>query len=115
MTNVFRTFVGFIFFVVASICNAQQASTRTDGSISGRVVNESGQPLIGATIFARPAGVASEGRTTTSDLEGNFKINGLENALYYVTAHSPAYVTPPRDVDTENPTYRLGDSARLEM
>ena len=92
-----------------------QADTAKTGSISGRVVNESGQPLIGATVFVRNATVSSTSRTTTSNAEGNFQVNGLDNGLYYVSANSPAYVTQPTDVDNPLPVYRVGDTLRLEL
>ena len=47
--------------------------------------------------------------------DGHFEVAGLDNGLYYVTAFSPAYVAPPRDIDTPAPVYRVGDSLRLEL
>jgi hypothetical protein len=120
-TKVCRSFF-LILLVVATLylirANAQAQQPAEDvrtGTISGRVVNENGQPLVGATVSVRTAGVVSAGRSTTSNLEGNFQITGLDNALYYVNANSPAYVTAPLDLDTALPTYRVGDSVRLEL
>ena len=90
------------------------ADTRT-GSISGTVLSESGQPLIGATVTVRPAGPSIMGRTTSSNSDGHFEITGLDNSLYFVSAMSPAYVTVPRDVETPAPTYRVGDTVRIEL
>ena len=96
--------------------SAQQSSEEVKtGTISGRVVNENGQPLVGATVSISQAGTVSSGRSTISNLEGKFQVNGLENALYYVSANSPAYVTAPVDLETPYPTYRVGDSVRLEL
>ncbi len=96
--------------------SAQQSSEEVKaGTISGRVVNENGQPLVGAIVSIRQAGVVSSGRSTTSNLEGNFQVSGLENALYYVSANSPAYVTALLDLETPYSTYRVGDSVRLEL
>lgn len=83
------------------------------GAIDGKVVNESGQPLAGATVFVRTvnSGIA---RTTITDVDGNFRLNGLETGLYVVGANSPAYTSVPGDPDAPK-YYRLGDSARLEM
>ena len=83
------------------------------GTIDGKVVNESGQPLAGAMVFVRTVnpGVA---RSTITDLEGNFRVTGLETGLYLVSANSPAYTNVAGDPDAPK-YYRLGDSARVEM
>lgn len=87
----------------------------TSGSITGKVVSESGQPLAGAGVFVRPIGSAAMGRSTFTNAEGTFQMNGLEHTLYLITATSPAYVSPPPDLFGPPVTYRVGDSARLEL
>ena len=88
--------------------NSQELST---GSISGKVVNESGQPLIGAILSVRGVGPIAAGRSTTSDIEGNFRVSGLDPGLYTVSASAPAYT-----IDPAPPTfYRIGDTVRLEL
>jgi hypothetical protein len=85
------------------------------GNIDGKVVNENGQVLPGAAVVVRAVNSMSTGRTTISDVEGHFSVNGLERALYMVSAQSPAYTTPP-SADPNNPTYyRIGDSIRVEL
>ena len=115
-----RLLVGFVvLFAVFTQAYAQQPASQSEdnrsGTISGRVVNESGQPMAGATVFVRPAGGTVMNRNTTTNAEGNFQINGLEPAQYYVNANSPAYIAPQIDVDIPVPTYRVGDSVRLEL
>lgn len=89
--------------------DAEEVST---GSISGKVVNENGQPLTGAAVFIRGVGARfGPGRSTGTDLEGNFRVNGLDPGLYTIGANAPAYTTelaPPA-------YYRLGDSVRLVL
>src|SRR5688572_20629938 len=82
------------------ILHAQQPSAtpkRTDepvtGVIDGKVVNENGQPLAGAALFVRAVNSPGSGRTTTTDVDGNFRVSGLEPALYSVTGNAPAYTT----------------------
>jgi Carboxypeptidase regulatory-like domain len=87
----------------------------TLGTISGKVVNESGQPLAGASLFVRAIGSATAARATASDVEGNFHVNGLEPGLYTVFANSPAYTTATPDAGTPATYYRLGDSVRVEL
>ena len=82
------------------------------GSITGKVVNENGQPLTGAAVWVRGVGYRfGPGRSTATDLEGNFRVNDLDPGLYTIGANAPAYTTeiaPPA-------YYRLGDSARLVL
>jgi hypothetical protein len=87
----------------------------TTGTISGKVVNEDGQPLAGAALFVRPINVASTGRTSSTDSEGSFRINNLDAGLYTIMANSPAYTLLPLDPDLPPTYYRIGDSVRLEL
>ena len=88
--------------------NPEEPST---GSISGKVVNESGQPLIGAILSIRGVGPIATGRSTTTDVEGSFRVSGLDAGLYTVSASAPAYTSDPVP-----PTfYRIGDTVRMEL
>ena len=95
--------------------SAEPAGEVTTGAITGRVVNERGEPMSGATVFVRTIGAVSQNRTTISDAEGNFRFAGLEPALYSVSSSSPAYVLQPPPPDTTSVYYRIGDSVRLEL
>jgi len=108
--------------VVLALCVVVQAQVRSPapkteqpalGTIDGKVVNESGQPLAGAMVFVRTVNPGIS-RSTITDLEGNFRVNGLETGLYLVIANSPAYTNVVGDPDAPK-YYRLGDSARVEM
>jgi hypothetical protein len=119
-----RSILAVVVLALSVVARSQVASTgsgtapkKTEqppiGTIDGKVVNESGQPLAGAMVFVRTvnAGIA---RSTITDLEGNFRVNGLETGLYLVSANSPAYTNVVGDPDAPK-YYRLGDSARVEM
>lgn len=84
------------------------------GSITGRVLNESGQGVSNAMVYARAASILSQ-RATTTDSEGNFKFDGLDSALYGFIVAAPSYIIPPRDPEAEPVYYRLGDSVTLNM
>ena len=112
---------GTIIAVVLAMCVAVRAQSPSPtpnnseelstGSISGKVVNESGQPLIGAILSVRGVGPIAAGRSTTSDIEGNFRVSGLDPGLYTISAAAPAYT-----IDPVPPTfYRIGDTVRLEL
>src|SRR5690242_7826625 len=120
--NFFPTLILAVCLVatLSRLSSAQQATPSPDdysgvGTISGTVVNESGQPLIGASISVRAAGPSVIGRTSTTNSEGHFDVKGLDNSLYFVTAFSPAYVAPPLEFDTQAPTYRVGDTLKLVL
>ena len=109
-----------LVLTLSGLLNAQQGTPSPSddprvGTISGTVVNESGQPLIGATISVRAAGPSVIGRTSSTNSEGHFDVKGLDSSLYFVTAFSPAYVAPPLEVETLAPAYRVGDTVKLVL
>ncbi len=87
----------------------------TIGTITGKVVNETGQPMPGAATFIRSVNSIGVGRTTATDSEGNFHVGGLEAGLYTVAASAPAYTSVPPDPNAPTTYYRIGDSVRLEL
>jgi len=109
----FSIIAAAVLLLLTCLPNHAQEET-TNGAISGRVVNDRGEPMPGATINARAIGSFNAARTTTSDTEGNFRFAALEPALYTISGFSPAYVTLPPEGDTP-PYYRVGDSVRLEL
>ncbi|HET9942773.1 MAG TPA: carboxypeptidase-like regulatory domain-containing protein [Terriglobia bacterium] len=60
------------------------------GSIGGRVINEAGQPVAGATVVVMPDGVqayrADRHRQVTVEAAGAFEFRGLPAGEYYVYA-----------------------------
>ncbi|HKG47158.1 MAG TPA: carboxypeptidase-like regulatory domain-containing protein [Pyrinomonadaceae bacterium] len=84
------------------------------GALEGKVVNENGQPLAGAALFIRSLNSPGSGRTTIADIDGNFRVNGLEPALYVINGNAPAYTTVLSD-PTAPTYYRIGDTVRVEM
>ena len=87
----------------------------TTGTITGKVVNETGQPMPGAATFIRSVNNFGTGRTTATDSEGNFQVGGLEAGLYTIAASAPAYTSIPADPNAPTTYYRIGDSVRLEL
>jgi hypothetical protein len=85
-------------------------------AISGRVVNESGQPIANATVLVRAFNSQGQGNVTTTDNDGNFRVSSLEPMAYLVSASMPAYTATPRVPTNNQPTYyRVGDSVKLEL
>lgn len=87
----------------------------TVGSITGSVVNESGQPFAGAQVSVRQINSSNPGRTLTTDAEGNFRVNNLLSGLYVVSTWAPGYVLPQSDPNQPVEHHRLGDNVKLEL
>lgn len=93
----------------------ESQTANTNGTITGRVVTESGQPLPNASVSLRGSQPLFQPRTATTDNEGNFQVNSLDPVLYGISAVAPAYVTPPRDPDSQPNYYRVGDSVTVSL
>lgn len=111
--------------VLSSLCvvaQTQQPAAKekseapTIGSIAGRVVNESGQPLANAAVSVQAINMPG-GQVVATDRDGVFRADGLQqNLSYYVTASLPAYAIPPPEPGaTPNRVYRVGDSVKLTL
>src|SRR5689334_8126594 len=84
------------------------------GSITGRVVNENGQPLQNAIVYARPFGLIRSIQTAVSDNEGKFEITGLEPLTFQLFARHTVYSLRPREGGAPN-NYHIGDSVKLVL
>ena len=86
-----------------------------NGSITGSAVNETGQPLAGVVVFVRDTSAGGISRSTITNADGNFRLNGLGPGLYIVSGFLPAYVMEPQDPNSPSSRFRVGDTVRLEM
>ena len=103
--------VAFAMFISIT-ATAQPATQTKNESISGRVVNEAGQPISGVSISLEAMG-GRLGQRTGTDPEGNFKIEGLDGGIYRFYLSAPGYVT--QVPNSSAPTYRPGDKVELMM
>ena len=85
------------------------------GTITGKVVNEKGQPLANARVSIRAFG-ADRGQSTLTDQDGKFEVSGLERVNYQVSAWLSAYAPQPRNpADTQSNNVKVGDSVTLVL
>lgn len=81
------------------------------GKISGRVVNDKGQPLPNARVMVRAVGSIDATQTATTDQDGKFEVNGLERVSYHVNAWFSTYAPVLLEPNSVQPgTFRVGDS-----
>lgn len=113
-TSILLIFVCVMIHAQQPPSTPKKAEEPVTGVIDGKVVNENGQPLAGASVFVRAINSAGTARTTISDIDGNFRVSGLEPALYTVNGNAPAYTTALSD-PTAPAYYRIGETVRVEM
>src|SRR5687767_5630538 len=109
--------------LLASVSVAGQVSSSQDsaqqpklGSIRGRVVNESGQPLANVSVSVGRFDSPQSEQNVLTDRDGKFELTGLAPARYRIIARLRAYAPALRDPTqpTEN-FYRVGDSVTMVL
>lgn len=115
--------IGITFiFVLTALCVVAQTPPQaaespeasrppSTGSITGQVVDQNGQPLKGVTIEISARG--TRGETVSTDREGQFVINGVQPADYYLSATLPSYL--PDYAKWPRTPVRVGDRVTLTM
>ena len=83
------------------------------GTITGRVVNENGQPLAHARVTLQAIGSLQHTAGTVADHEGKFQFSGLEARSYRLFAWLSAYTSDLDDAWSRS--YRVGDSVSLVL
>ncbi len=112
-----RNLLTVFLILMTSVSVSAQTEVRSDaevGTISGRVVNESGVPLPNVTVSVRSVSNPSQSRATFTDGEGNFRVDGLGQADFSVRAHAPAYIYQTRAEEGRR-FVRIGDSVTLTL
>jgi hypothetical protein len=89
-------------------------NTPRTGEITGRVLNDAGQPVPHALVFVSGQGQGIQ-RTAMTDESGNFVVSGLDTSLYFVGASAPSYATIMRDPGRPVSAYRIGDSVTVNL
>ena len=92
-----------------------QADSQQRGAITGRVVSDTGKPLVNISVRLNSYG-GGISRSTTTDTEGRFQFNGLADRTYSVSADpAQGYLLKPVPVEDRNRRYRPGDSVTFTL
>lgn len=101
-----------VLLLIASSALGQGSQT---GTIKGRVVNESGQPLANARVTVQTIDL-QRSESAVTDREGKFQIGDLEPRSYRMFASLSTYTSLTSDFDDASPkSYRIGDSVTLVL
>lgn len=90
----------------------EQKST-TSSAITGRVLNDSSQPIAGAVVMVNKISSRPANRNAITDEEGKFRVDDLPQGLYHVWVRAPGYVDAR---DKSKPWHsRPGDNLSITM
>jgi hypothetical protein len=105
-------FLAAIVVGQTTVTNESKLVANKRGAITGQILADDGQPLIGIGVRAmRFAGDRTVSRPATTDEEGNFKVDDLPLGSYRVVPQVSGYVNAPGN----NRLYRTGESATFTM
>jgi len=91
------------------------AETKSD-SITGKVVNEKGEPLPNARVLVRAVGAARSSAVAITDRDGSFRVDGMEPVPYQITVWMPAYISQPAETEEfREKQYQVGDLASFVL
>ena len=111
-----------LILLLASLCataqrGSQPATAKVEsktGAITGRVVNENGQPHVNVDVLVRPdTSERLPGTQTTTNRDGVFKLSGLVPGSYYVSAEVPAHI--PKSPKAGLVVFKTGDVVTLVL
>src|SRR5690349_5800201 len=89
--NLLMTNITVLLFALVTVTAQTPAPATASGTITGRVVNESGQPLANASITLYQIGSMQQHNGTITDRDGTFRLTGLEARSYRVNAWLSPY------------------------
>lgn len=97
---------------LAWLCAVAAAQSKTDGSISGKVLLEDGQPAAGALVEIHSVGLRNsrDEQRVQCDETGGFKLSGVAPGSYSIVALAPGYVSADDDR-----VYRPGETATIRL
>lgn len=98
----------------ASAVSQNAATKRRETSITGRLVNDSGQAIPNAAVYVRKVGASANiSRNIGTDEDGRFRADDLPPGAYTVSAYVPGFVNETDTLDRQY--YRPGETVTLRM
>ncbi len=92
-----KTFIIYMLLIVSSITATAQ------GLVKGKVLDKNtDEPLSFVTISITPQGKTTFLKGTTTDIDGNFSVNGLSNGKYTLTVSFVGYKKTTRNFEISN-------------
>jgi carboxypeptidase family protein len=99
---------------ITSTANQTDPARRRASYITGRLIDESGQPIPNAGVFVTKVGpVTGPRRSLGTDDDGRFRADDLAPGAYSVSAYVPGYVSTTEAAEREY--YRPGEVVNLRM
>ena len=90
--------------------------TSKSGSITGKVVNERGEPLPNARVSVRAVGTARSSAAAITDRDGSFRVDGMQPVPYQINVWMPAYISQPAEIqEPREKQYHVGDSVSFVL
>jgi Carboxypeptidase regulatory-like domain len=110
-----------LILLSASLCTTAQRGSESayarveskTGAITGRVINENGQPHVNVDVLVRPVTEGLPNTHTTTNRDGVFKLSGLARGSYFVSAAVLAHV--PKSPAAPPAVFKDGDLVTLVL
>src|SRR5215217_8485848 len=108
----------FIMLLLTSLLTTAQTQTPVpskSGSITGKVVNERGEPLPNARVSVQAVGAVRSSAAAITDHDGTFRVDGMEPVPYQIDVSMPAYISQPSKTELREKQYQVGDSVSFVL
>lgn len=92
-----RRVMGWIVLAAALALPAAPAAAQEPGSVAGRVLSPTGEPVAGATVTATPSGGGGARRTTSAE-DGTFRLAGVRAGRWTLRAARVGFASVSQDV-----------------
>jgi carboxypeptidase-like protein/TonB-dependent receptor-like protein len=102
MRNLYARLIAVTMFM-----SVMAITSYSQGGLSGTVIDNEKEPLIGATVIARGASGSSAG--TVTDIDGSFAIGNLADGSYKVVVTYTGYETSEEEVTVSGSNVEMGN------
>ncbi|HKY44807.1 MAG TPA: carboxypeptidase-like regulatory domain-containing protein [Pyrinomonadaceae bacterium] len=113
-----KSFTLILLTAILATAQTQQPITETSksGSITGKVIDERGEPLPNAKVSVSQIGAERRNVAAVTDRNGTFRVDGLESVPYRINVSMPAYISQPSETEERREKqYQVGDSVTFVL